>query len=97
VTPRLPPWAKQITWRSDPGVSFVPDRICSRLVVFDVIRTGKSHPSDQAPSVSSIEGQGMPTDTVLCPDCAWTGETTDLELSGNEHRCPVCQQTIVVE
>lgn len=37
----------------------------------------------------------MPADdTILCPDCGWTGAGTDLEVSGSDAACPVCGTVI---
>lgn len=33
-------------------------------------------------------------DTVLCPDCGWTGPESALDASGTEVACPVCAEVI---
>ncbi len=39
----------------------------------------------------------MSDETVLCPDCRWTGQKSDLDASGGSHSCPVCDMDIRVE
>ncbi|MFC4451745.1 hypothetical protein [Halorussus aquaticus] len=36
----------------------------------------------------------MADDTVLCPDCGWTGRKSDLDESAGVHSCPICDRDI---
>lgn len=36
-------------------------------------------------------------DWTQCPDCRWTGRTSELIEAGGEHRCPACDSVIVIE
>jgi predicted RNA-binding Zn-ribbon protein involved in translation (DUF1610 family) len=33
-------------------------------------------------------------DPVLCPECGWTGQPSDLEAGEGRGACPVCGETI---
>lgn len=33
----------------------------------------------------------MSTNIALCPQCGWTGQESEFEVSGNERRCPSCE------
>lgn len=33
----------------------------------------------------------MPENIALCPECGWTGQKSELEIDGNERRCPTCE------
>ena len=33
----------------------------------------------------------MSQNITLCPECGWTGADSDLEVSGDELRCPTCE------
>jgi rubredoxin len=36
----------------------------------------------------------MSEETVLCPDCGWTGPPATLDDSGDDWACPVCSTDI---
>ena len=31
---------------------------------------------------------------VLCPDCGWTGQESDIESENGDYQCPVCMAVI---
>lgn len=37
----------------------------------------------------------MNAETILCPECGWTGQKTDLEVGDQGgHYCPICDEDI---
>lgn len=43
------------------------------------------YPPSKAPPMS---------DTILCPDCGWTGNKFDMDDSEGVHSCPICDTDI---
>ncbi len=33
-------------------------------------------------------------ETVLCPDCGWTGTNSELDENDGVHACPICDTDI---
>ena len=33
----------------------------------------------------------MPENIALCPECGWTGQESDFEVSGKQRMCPSCE------
>ncbi|WP_318567086.1 hypothetical protein [Salinigranum marinum] len=38
----------------------------------------------------------MSDDSVLCPDCGWTGSPTKLDDGGDDRSCPLCSTDIEI-
>ena len=36
----------------------------------------------------------MTDDTILCPDCGWTGQPAKLDGDADDRSCPVCSTDI---
>ncbi|WP_269814463.1 hypothetical protein [Halorussus litoreus] len=36
----------------------------------------------------------MSEETVLCPDCGWTGSKSELDADAGVHSCPICDTDI---
>lgn len=36
----------------------------------------------------------MSDETVLCPDCGWTGNESELDEDGDGYSCPICNVDI---
>ena len=34
------------------------------------------------------------SDSILCPDCGWTGHQSDMDASAGVHSCPICDTDI---
>ena len=34
------------------------------------------------------------SESVLCPECGWTGTRDELVREGDDHECPVCADVI---